>query len=425
MQTAVTASQAVTPFTTTFELTTPAEVLATITARCDACAWNVPGREAVTLRIALDDRYVAHLPLVRQGVAQYRVLIGRAAAGHHTVRVDTDLDLTAAELRRDAAARVEGARVAPVAAGDAEQTAISLAPFLYARPNTIGRFTDLPVFMWYERESTLRGTRYRYSVVFTNEDGGTPADRLMATWGRTTDIEYVYGVEVDGSGRILTDEIQGPDHEILPFSGTRESRHPLLWVSTDNNMVRDTGATRVRYAPAPVAFELKGISREAVMDANPWLYELAAQELAREGKIVDDGPPGRGTIPDPRRFVYVEACGEVGDAAVALEVRADDTWLPSDRGVPEYKIARDGCFRAAIPVPASVRSGSLRALRIAAYRRPRQGEDAIATQSTVRVDRVNTVFMLDEHHRPGPPLFRWQGPAMIPAGGPPLEIPIP
>ena len=57
--------------------------------------------------------------------------------------------------------------------------------------------------MWYEIEPTPRGTRYRYSVIFTNEDGGTPADRLMATWGRTTDIEYLYSVEVDASGAIV------------------------------------------------------------------------------------------------------------------------------------------------------------------------------------------------------------------------------
>ena len=38
-------------------------------------------------------------------------------------------------------------------------------------------------------------------MIFTNEDGGTATDRLMATWGRTTDIEYVYGAEVDAQGR--------------------------------------------------------------------------------------------------------------------------------------------------------------------------------------------------------------------------------
>ena len=131
--------------------------------------------------------------------------------------------------------------------------------------------------MWYEVEPTARGTRYRYSVIFTNEDGGTPADRLMATWGRTTDIEYLYSVEVDRAGAILDEDMQGPKHEILPFRGRREARHPLLWVSTENNMVLDSGTTTVRYAPAPVAFPLRDVSREAVMDAHPWLYELAAQ----------------------------------------------------------------------------------------------------------------------------------------------------
>ena len=66
-----------------------------------------------------------------------------------------------------------------------EYVAQSMAPILHARPNTVGRFTDLPILMWYEVVPTARGQQYRYSVIFTNEDGGTETDRLMATWGRT------------------------------------------------------------------------------------------------------------------------------------------------------------------------------------------------------------------------------------------------
>ena len=96
---------------------------------------------------------------------------------------------------------------------------MSLAPFVYARPDTVGRFTDVPVFMWYEVEPTTRGERaIATRVIFTNEDGGTPTDRLMATWGRTTDIEYVYSVEVDRAGAIVAEDMQGPKHEILPVS---------------------------------------------------------------------------------------------------------------------------------------------------------------------------------------------------------------
>ena len=415
--------EAAAPFTTSFDVSAPAEVIATITARCNACAWDVAGREAATLTISLDGGYVAHLPLVRQGVADYAVLLGGVSAGRHVVRAEVDRDLTATGLKHDTAAVVERIELRSVPRGAPDHIAIALAPILYARPNTIGRFTDVPVFMWYEREPTPRGTRYRYSVVFTNEDGGTPADRLMATWGRTTDIEYVYSVEVDETGRILGDDFQGPDHKILPFAGKREGLHPLLWVVTDNNMVLDQGATRVRYVPAPAAFPLEGVSREAVMDANPWLYAVAAQELAREGKIADAAPPGRGTIPDPRRFVYIEACGEVGAAAIAFELGVRDRWERSDRGVREYKIVRNGCFRAAVPLPDSFGPNDVRALRLITYQRPARDGSSASGAAAVRIDRVNTVFMLDDDHRPGRPLLEWKGPTMIEVGSS-FEIPI-
>ena len=41
----------------------------------------------------------------------------------------------------------------------------------------------------------------------------------MATWGRTTDIEFVYGVEVDARNAVLAEEFQGPGHEVPPFNG--------------------------------------------------------------------------------------------------------------------------------------------------------------------------------------------------------------
>ncbi|MGH9349603.1 MAG: hypothetical protein ACRD26_20315 [Vicinamibacterales bacterium] len=406
----------------TIDVDRRAVLLATIEARCDACAWDVEGREAVTLVLTTDGRYAQHLPLVRGGTARYEVLLGTVDPGPHVVRVAIDREHTARELRSANAASARIAALTAVREDDERYEALSFAPFLYARPNTIGRFTDVPVFMWYEREPTDRGTRYRYSVVFTNEDGGTPTDRLMATWGRTTDIEYVYSVEVDGGGRIVADDIQGPDHKILAFGGRREARHPLLWVSTDNNMLLDTGTTRVRVAPAPAAFPLDGASREAVMDANPWIYAVAARELAREGKIAGDAPPGRNTIPDPRRFAYVEACGHVGGAALSFEVRAGNAWIPSDRGVPAYRIVRDGCVRAAIPLPEPLGPRDLRSLRVIASARP--NASGVSATVPVRLDRINTVFVLDERHRPGAPLLRWSGPAAIEVGGPPLEIAI-
>jgi hypothetical protein len=156
------------------------------------------------------------------------------------------------------------------------------------------------------------------------------------------------------------------------------------------------------------------------MDANPWLYAVAAKELMRERKILDDAPPGHGTIPDPRRFVYLEGCGEVGTAALAFAVRAGSEWIASDRGIGEYRIVRDGCFRAAIPLPPDARDTDLGAIRVQAFER-----DGKPAATPVRFTRLNTVFMLDEHYVPGPRLASWQGAAQLQPGGPPLEIPIP
>jgi hypothetical protein len=401
------------------------EAVARVFVRCQPCAWDVAGREGATLAVHLDDRPPVHVPIVRQGQAPYEVLLGRVEAGTHRVRVEVVAELTARELRTRGALAVTGLAVEIAGESDPGYLARSLAPIIHARPNTVGRFTDVPVLMWYETEPDPRGTRFRYSVVFTNEDGGTPTDRLMATWGRTTDIEYIYSVVVDARGRVVADDYQGPDHETLPFRGSRDGGHPLLWVATQNNMVRDEGETSVRYAPAPRHFPLVDVSREAVMDANPWLYEVMSRELAREGKIVPGAPPGRDAIPDPRQFAYIEACGEVGTSALAFAVRVGDAWIASDRGVPAYRIVRDGCFRAAVPIPAGAGERDLRAVRAQAFERPPREGAPPQPSTPVRLTRINTVFLLDEHYRPGPPRIRWTGSTTIAPGGEPAEFVLP
>jgi hypothetical protein len=416
------------PYEHRFTVSEPAEVLATISVRCDECAWEREGREAVVLTVSIDGKYVQHLPVVRSGRAGYPLLIGAVAAGSHTLRLEEDDRLTARDLRGGGRATIEGIAVDPVLRSSPQHRAVSLAPFLYARPDTVGRFTDVPVFMWYEVEPTQAGTRYRYSIIFTNEDGGTPADRLMATWGRTTDIEYVYSVEVSGAGAIIAEDIQGPKHEILPFRGRRDAQHPLLWVSTDNNMVLDTGATAIRYAPAPGPFPLRGVSREAVMDAHPWLYALAAKELTREGKIVANAPTGQGQIPDPRTFTYFEGCGELSGAALTFAVRVNGRWIASDRGNAEYRIARDGCFRGAIPLPPPVRAEDIQGLRAQAHVRVSSSSTTPATGTNrsgpARLTHAR-LFLLDEAFQPQRLLVDWRGTRTLTADGPAVEIATP
>jgi hypothetical protein len=272
-------------------------------------------------------------------------------------------------------------------------------------------------------------------VVFSNEDGGTPPDRLMATWGRLTDIEFVYGVERDRDGAVLEEAYQGKDHKILAYRGRRAGRHPLLWVVTDNNMFADRGVTAVRYAPAPMPFDLSGASREAVMDANPWTYRVSSEEARREGRVSEEARPGGKRIPDPRRFAYLEACAETEDTTLAFAVGmagpdGATAWHASDGGLPGFRIARspdhfpNGCFRGAVALPSGTTAERIRGLRVRAFmRRSGKGEPRLPPGSgQARLQRVNKLFLLGEDDTPGPSIFTWEGDVALRPDGPPHEL---
>jgi hypothetical protein len=414
-----------------FSIKRAGEIVAVIEAGCARCAWGEEGREAAVLRLSVDGQYSQHLVLFRgEKPVIYRLRLGTLTAGGHQLRVERDRDLSA---KGAGPASIDVLGIAIVADGSHDD-AEAMAPIVYARPNTVGKFTDVPLLMWYEIVPTKQGRQFRYSVIFSNEDGGTQTDRLMATWGRTTDIEFIYGVTVDGNGKIVAEEFQGPGHEVPAFKGRHEGRHPLLWVSTDNNMVSESGPTQIRYAPNADRFDLRTDSREAVMDANPWSYAIAAMEMRREGKVADNAAPGINKISDPRRFVVVEACGEVGNAALSISVGSLSTgqsqsaspsaltWTASDRGLPQYRIVRDGCFTIATPLPAGTRPADIRALRVHAFERPPARGAAAAAPNPVRLTRINKMFMLDEHDQPGPSLLKWEGSQVIRAGGKPFEV---
>lgn len=414
-----------------FTLAEPAEVVATLLAGARS-SWQVRGREAAVLVLEVDGRYSQHLVLVRgEPPAEYAVALGPLAAGPHRLRVTRDRRASAG-----GAGDVSLGAIAfrTVAGGEADHTALAFAPILYARPGTLKRFSDLPLLTWYETEATPRGRRMRYSVVFSHEDGGTPVDRLMATWGRTTDVELVYSVELDGEGRILEETYQGRGHKLPPFAGRREGRHPLLWVVTDNNMLSDRGRTAVRFAPAPLPIELADRSREAVMDARPWTYRVSTEEVRREGRVAEGARPGAGRIPDPRRFAYLEACAPAEDAVLsfALGVAGPDgglTWHSSDAGGPLYRVAHNfpnGCFQAAAALPAGVEASAIRAVRVQAYTRPAGDKERPlpAGSGRARLRRVNRLFMLGASDEPGPNLLSWTGDVPLVAEGPPHELPI-
>jgi len=410
-----------------FRLDREAEAVAAVTASCERCDWGEKGREAAVLTLAVDGVHSQHLVLFRGELAAYRVLLGPLGAGAHRLTLTLDPRRSAAG---SGAVRVGSVSVETVAGGEPGYEGLAHAPILHTRPGSLDRFSDLPLLAWVETRVRADGGReLRYSVIFSHEDGGTPLDRLMATWGRATDIELVYAVELDPAGLVRREEYQGEDHVFTAFAGRKEGRHPVLHVVTKNNMVRDRGRHTPRVAPAPVPFSLDGVSREAVMDAHPWTYRVSGQEVRREGLVSSE--PGRKRIRDPRRFATLEACGEVRDARIAFDLGFAGSggslrWEASDARGEDFRVGRSGCFRAAVAMPEGSALQDARSLRLRAHTRPpRRGEKPLPRGSgSARIDRVNRLFGLGPDDAPGPSVFDWSAGADLRPDGDPVQIPI-
>ncbi len=402
------------------------EAVATIAAGCAGCDWGVEGREAVLLEIAVDGHYSQHLALTRgAAVVDYPIVLGQLSAGDHTITLARDVKRSAAGAGAVTFGRVDVHVYEPESP---EYAWLSRAPILRARPGTVEKFSDFPLVMYAEqRVGGESGSRYslQYTVIFTNEDGGTPTDRLMATWGRTTDIEFIYGL-TDPGGR---EEIQAEGHKWIEFRGPRDGTHPVLWVATLNNMVADHGPDdMIRFAPAPQLVSLAGTSREHVMDANPWMYAVTSAEMVREHRVDANAKPGSGTIVDPRRYVTLEACGQVKDATLAFDIGVkaaggDVVWLPTDTD-PRFRIARGGCFRGGAPMPAGVTAADLAGLRLRAYARAAREGEATPPAPSVTLEAVTKVFMLNKDFVPDVRPITWKGSLPVRTDGTPVQIPI-
>jgi hypothetical protein len=341
-------------------------------ASAAALVINVDGRDA---------QFVLLTP--GSGRTAYDALLGPFDAGTHRITLErsalwawpADMEIASAQ-----------ARVVAAAARDA--TILAYAPSLGIRADTIGTASDLPLLVYAEDLRREGKGWIRYSVILSHEDGGTPAPALMARWGRTTDIELVYEVELDGS-RVTRDRFQGPDHEMRPFRGPREGQHPYLLFATMNNMVVDRGRSLAAIRPLPYRVSLEGRTRESVMDDHKWTYRVMARELVAEQRIGSE-------IEDPRDFFYIEANLALENAAVSAQAGSESSgWRESNRGRVDLAVNRNGWVRLAVPAPSTAT-----ALRWNCQSKP--GESTGPARCDVNWTRV---FRLSADYLPGPNLI--------------------
>ncbi|MGH9673718.1 MAG: hypothetical protein ACRD44_11105 [Bryobacteraceae bacterium] len=367
-----------------------AEVVATLT---------MSARGAAVADIVVDGR-VAAQQVVWAGADRYpyRVFLGPAAGKVHAA-------LNAKHSAAGALIEVHDVRLER-----SEDPCHANAPVLFARPNTAGRHSDYPTLAY----CTESAGALEFTVIFSNEDGGTSTRALMARWGRTTDIEYVYRIGKDGRGII-----QAKGHNDVAFAGARDGAHPLLIVSTDNNMVAPAeGTPEPRFHVAPMRVDLQEHSREIVMDQHPATYRVMAEELEREGKLRPFGAVDGQKISDPRNYLFIEAKIANRDSRLAARVklRGEDRWRASHLGRADYAIERDGWVRTTVELPPGTAPSQIARIGFECLIEPPGRDRPAPVAGECRLEAVSKVFLLDRAYRPGQSIWSSAPGARIPTG---------
>lgn len=380
------------------------QVVAEIEMRSPESDWAVKGKEASVANLMVDGKPHGQVVLwAGERKTIYPVLLGSLPPGEHEIRVERN-GTHSAKLSQLEAFRASVREIGP---GHADYAAYANMPVLFARKNTIGSFSDVPLIAYCEKLKEPGGEVLQYTIIFSNEDGGTSSRALMARWGRTTDIEYVYRVYLDTSGKALRTTVQGPDHKELEYTGAREELRAQLMPVTNNNMVAEAVDSPLRFQLAPDVVDLKDHAREQVMDSIPFIYEVMTKELEREAKLRPFGSQSGEKISDPRNYAYIEYLATFSNAAIAVSVHLKNgRGFTSDLGRNDMVIGRNGWVRTTVELPPGTSTEQIAAVEFRCLVPAPSSGGVLAHSGTCNLQRVNKAFRLGTDYIPAAPFLK-------------------
>ncbi|GAA2458399.1 hypothetical protein GCM10010191_92910 [Actinomadura vinacea] len=404
----------------TFTAARDGEAVIRFAASAPGVSWARQGAESAVLAIEVDGRHVTDLVVPAAEPTPRSLGLGPVRQGNHRVTLRF-LNASAPAARRVNLVRPK------VQMPTADQVALRHAPIVVGRtgwpfgdPYQNVR-TDTPLVAWHEsRPATTPGHRVlEYSMVWSNEDGGTDTPALMARWGRTTDVEWVYRVEVDAAGRRVDGSgvYQGPQHLTLKFTGRYEGDHPLLQTCTSNNNMCDviSPGAPLRFLPDASRTRPTDRAREVVMDREPWTYRVMAQELLREGRLEKTSDPATREVGDPRTYLFVELAKKTGGptqgwgsapgVSLGVRLKKDTSRLyRSDHGERTWSIERDGPAATTVELPEGTAVQDIASIE--AIRQPVGLGDNGAPATVTTLHRG---FLLGRSYLPQASAITWNG----------------
>ena len=390
-----------------FTLPSAAEAWAALTLAAPGTSWARGEAAVASLEIDGGDPQQLVLAGADEPV-EYARLLGRFSAGPHRLAVRFDAALSAAGA---AVLVCHAVRTHAVADDEGGAFVWRHAPVLHYRAldgPLDGLSTDTPLVLFHRPVVTPEGRGVEYHVINSHEDAGTDLAGLLAVWGHTTDIEWVFRVVRDACGRIVREEFQGPDHITRPFRGTRAlGGHPVLQASTRNGMVTDQITCPYRAALAPATAQPAGEPREGVQYRFPWIQRVSSLEVVRQERLDGTVRAAADAPADPRAYAYFQFKRDPDAVAMPLEALAKirGVWHGSAWGRADLAMRGEDAESTTVKLPRGAGEGDVEAIAIRAFDPPSRG-------GRVRFVRA---YCLDDEYRPRPPFA-------VPAGGRPATM---
>jgi hypothetical protein len=388
------------------------EGTATLAISSGTAGWDLLETESVVLGYDVDGVPTGTIVVYGgSAVTDYRILLGALAPGEHVLGLRHEKKLSPA--KKSPVSITASPSVESIPSGDPRYHFTRFAPILLgidtdlnevsagSGPHLGNAVSDVPVIVYVKATAGVGLTTYRYTMIWSNEDGGTGLfpDLLIARFGRTTDIETIVEVDVSDMGSLLAVRFRPDESGSLdPFGGVFQGTHPVVRTATANGLIADDGESTLRFALPPLAFDDAGLPRELGMDLDPISYVLMAVEMVREDKIESPGSATTKKLSDLRNYLYVDYDIDVSVGGQVLRgvavVGGISYYSDHDQSFSPALNPRvaEGIGRLAIEVPPGTAIGDIE----------QYGMQGIGTMSGTLFSA--DAFMLDAGYLPGTPL---------------------
>jgi len=377
------------------------EFLLTISASTNT-NWALSGSESATLVFAIDgdwNNYNQDMVLYAgEDEHFYHTSLGPILSGEHSIQFTFD-DTKSSDGAN--LITIESIELIDIATIDVDTDALTHSPILYGRDLLSwneSTHTDIPLIMWHDINMEGQNKRITYSIIFSNEDSrvGVGLADLMYSYGRTTDIEWMYEVLLSPSGNILSEIFQGASHITTNFEGNKIGRHPILKNATLNCNFTDVGTSDYKFFLSPIYTANDDYTRQILMDENPWTYRIMAEELINEDRYEEPADPESVIISDVRNYIYIEYKGSTSGQNISLEIAADFIGSCNayvhHHNYPEFGYGYGGgTHRTSIELPKSFDPSQIHELGFIS-----DGND----EYILTISSISRLFYLDEDYTP-------------------------